>query len=191
MVRHSSDVYSLGGYTGTSQTNKVYRLRDGVWTALPGMSVVKYFFAAVLYDSTIFTFGGPGSLDKVEAFNIATQTWTNKAQPPLEAQRYSQAAAVYRHLIWHCGGFRNGASSTNACFTYDPQTNTWAPAANMTMARYSFGLVVRGEVIYAIGGQSGPGKRTAERYKTSTNAWELLPGNLTNDAFKAVILPVE
>ena len=118
-----------GGYTGTGQPNKVYRLRDGIWTAMPGMSVVKYFIAAVLYDSTIYTFGGPGSLDKVEAFDIATQTWTNKAQPPLEAQRFSQAAAVYRDLIWHCGGFRNGGFKYERLLHLQPADEHLGPAA--------------------------------------------------------------
>ena len=186
MIRHSSDVYSLGGSINSARTNKVYRLRGGIWTGLSSMTTARYYFAAVLYDNTIFVFGGLGAESSVEAFDIAAQSWTNKATPPSGAQQYRQAAVLYRDLIWQCGG----VPVTNACFTFNPRTNTWAASASMTTERYNFGLVLFGDSIYAIGGAS-PSTKTAERYNTTTNAWEAEPGNLTNDANNAVILPID
>ena len=88
----------------THGTNEVYRLRGGIWTALSSMTTARYRFAAVLYDNTVFVFGGVGTMSSVEAFDIAAQSWTNKATPPSGAQQYGQAAVLYRDLIWQCGG---------------------------------------------------------------------------------------
>ena len=142
-------------------------------------------FAAVLYNNNIYVFGGWPAESSVEAYDIAAEKWTSKASPPSGAQQYDQAAVVYRDLIWQCGGW-NGPGT--ACFSYNPRSDVWTSAASMTTARCDFGLVVLGDSIYAIGGHSSP--KTAERYNPSTNAWEPLPGQLTNYAYEAVILPI-
>ena len=83
MIRHIKDVYSLGGLRNNVPTNRVNRLRDGNWTPMPSMTTARYSFAAVLYSSTIYVFGGGGTATtSVEAFDIAAQSWTNKTTPP-------------------------------------------------------------------------------------------------------------
>ena len=187
MIRHNNDVYSLAGYPTSVLTNKVYRLRDGTWTAMPSMTYARHSFAAALFNNTIYVFGGYGSVrSSVEAFDIATKSWSSKAQPPPEAHQSWQAAAVYRDLIWQCGG--NIAPSTR-CFTYNPRTDVWTATATMTTGRFYFGLVVLGDSIYAIGGELSP--KTVERYNASTNVWELLPGQLATNADAVAIMPAE
>ena len=71
MQRHGDDVYFLGGFSMTGLSNKVYRLRDGVWTAVPSMKTPRYAFASALYKDQIYVFSKEGG----EAFDIATETW--------------------------------------------------------------------------------------------------------------------
>ena len=154
------------------------------------MANARYIFAAVLFNNTIYVFGGndADAESSVEAFDPHTQTWTMKAQPPSGAQKKSHAAVVFRDLIWLCGGWM-GSSITNTCFTYNPLTDVWSSVASMTTDRDYFELIVLGDSIYAIGGLVSP--KTVERYDASTNVWVMLPDELLNDALSAVIVPVE
>ena len=44
MIRHHSDVYSLGG-NSYALSRAVYRLRNGGWTAMPNMTHARSYFA--------------------------------------------------------------------------------------------------------------------------------------------------
>ena len=186
MVRHNNDVYSLGGYN----TPSVYRLRDGNWTAMPSMSHTRHNFAAVLFDDTIYVFGGAGAQHSVEAFDIAAENWTNKTDMPMDARDESHAAVVFHGLVWKCGGA--ASSKRKSCFTYNPTTDVWATAAQMASGRYKFNLVVLGDYIYAMGNglTNSPEENTSDQYDPNTDVWTVVPRNMTTKVNYAVVLPV-
>ena len=165
MIRHSSDVYSLGGYT-YGATAKVYRLREGAWSAVPSMAKARYVFAAALHNHTIFVFGGVGattSLASVEAFDTTAQRWTSKAQLPTGAQLYSQVQVRSIH-----GAMKEGAEKAmiDSQSTYRVVDKPCAMRGHPVQA-----AVVYRDVLWLCGGWAVPASAACFTYDPRRDVW--------------------
>jgi N-acetylneuraminic acid mutarotase len=87
--------------------------------------------------SIVYVIGGRsasgGSLTKVMAYDVSTNTWTLKA--PLPVPRYStNGAAVINGKIFVSGGRKNGWAynpPSDQSYMYDPGTDTWTRKQNL------------------------------------------------------------
>ena len=76
-------------------------------------------------------------MDRVQAYNVATNTWTRKARLPL-AQFSSTGTGVIDGKIYFSGRIysdQQGYGPTGLLFVYDPATNRWTTAAPIPTAR--------------------------------------------------------
>ncbi len=103
---------------------------------------------------TIYAIGGldpeRATLDKVEAYNTLTDTWTEVA--PLPIAIHHPAAISYDGKLYVIGGYTEGFVPSSAVFMYDPKTDSWSRAADMSIARGALTVEVVDDIIYAVGG---------------------------------------
>ncbi len=134
--------------------------------------------AAAIGD-TIYTIGGLDSdgaaLDKVEAYNTLTDTWTEVA--PLPIRVHHAAAVSYKGMLYVIGGFAEGFDPTSTVFMYNPKTDSWSRSADMSIARAALTAEVIDGIIYAVGGATEEAMRhiilgTNEAYDPVRNSWE-------------------
>ncbi len=150
-------VYALGGgYYGSLNVVEAYHPLTDSWAVLAPMPTSRLQFAAVETGGAIYAMGGfdesnpaLGSLAVVEAYDIATNTWSARA--PLPTARQGLVGVVIDGLIYAIGGNRNGTYHATV-EVYDPVTNTWNVQPPMPSARnVAAGAVVDG-IAHVFGG---------------------------------------
>jgi N-acetylneuraminic acid mutarotase len=93
------------------------------------------------------------SISATEAYNPATDTWTQKA--PLQTSRGGFGAAVYQNKIYCIGGrslLKTDSNATNVNEVYDTETDTWQTKTPMPTARYGIQANEVDGKFYLIGG---------------------------------------
>ena len=114
----------------------------------------------------------------VEAYDPATDTWTQKADMPNPRVALANNAPAVNGKIYVIGGWagfvrrvNNGLSTVEV---YDPATDTWTQKADMSTARGALAISEVGGKIYAIGGSFGwilQALPTVEEYDPATDTW--------------------
>ena len=126
-------------------------------------------YAAGGYDGTgVIT----GFKNKLEKYNINTNSWEEKASAPVHRNAMGFTFHSPTGKFYYAGGYNEGYFSE--LFQYDPGSNTWTQKSPMIVPRAYFGLVTNSNGnIYAIGGQTNGGTAvgTVEEYDPSTNTW--------------------
>jgi hypothetical protein len=107
----------------------------------------------VMGDFTSFATATAASAPGVEAYDPATDRWTQKASLP--TPRSSFAVGVVHNLIFAIGGTADGLVTTNEA--YDPVTNTWTPKAPIPAGRKGFTAGVINGILYVAGGSNETG----------------------------------
>ena len=144
------------------------------------MPTLRIEMDAAAIGDTIYAIGGIDSegatLDKVEAYNTLTDTWTEVA--PLPIAVHHPAAISYEGILYVIGGYTDGFNPSSAVFMYDPKTDSWSRAADMSIARGALTVEVIDGIIYAVGGASTeePNRHillgTNEAYDPVKDRWE-------------------
>jgi hypothetical protein len=181
-VGYNGKVYVFGGYGTSSSDVKAYTQQydpsTNTWTDETAMPTARWGAAACLYSESVYVFGGydsGGDSNKVEAYNIAGDSWSAKTDlpAPLTAAGLMCVTigsyiyiSVY-NFIYKFDPAGNGGSGSYTQLTNAPVQRTWA-----TMAYVS----VSGEDrIYLIGGYdtSGAGQATNVNYyyRPAYNDW--------------------
>jgi N-acetylneuraminic acid mutarotase len=178
----SGKIYVIGGTPSAFEpalwTVDEYEPATDTWTEIAPMLIPRFALSTSVVDGKIYAIGGwlrattttdgsepPSSA--VEAYDPATDTWTEKA--PMPTARAALSTSVVDGKIYAIGG-RSGLSTVEA---YDPATDTWTTKAPMPTARTTFSStsVVDG-IIYVIGGVSNePAFSTVEAYDPATDTW--------------------
>jgi N-acetylneuraminic acid mutarotase len=85
-------------------------------------------------ESVLYAIGGValsgGSLGKVQAYNVASNTWTDRASLPYAAGN-TNGAAVIDGRIYLSGGETRDKFFRRELYMYDPATNTWTRKHDM------------------------------------------------------------
>ena len=148
--------------------------------------------AATGPDGRIYAIGGfDGSnhLDRVEAYDVATNTWSTEAPLPV-ARGNLPVATGPDGRIYAIGGLTD-SGATSEVDAYDTTTNTWTTVASMPSgARSDFAAATGPDGrIYAIGGSDGTNVLSrVEAYDTTTNTWTTeapMPGGPREDLVAA------
>jgi len=138
LVTHDNTAWIFGGDAGRERVAETWS-----WNPVNGSDVEvitaaalpspRRSFAGTVLGNRYYTVGGLGQetsvIDKANAFDFDTQTWTEIAAPR-HSRIFSQLAASGGKL-YLSGGFSRvdgHFSSTTAIEAYDPQTNTWETA---------------------------------------------------------------
>ncbi len=155
----------------------------GSWTLKAPMHEPRYMHGVAVVNGKIYAIGGSkihingkthflAAINATEAYDPATNTWTERAQMP--TPRASFATAVYENKIYVIGGHIRLTSSSSARLTkmievYDPATDTWETRTGMPTARDELEANVVDGKIYLIGGE--PNGAVNEVYDPETDSW--------------------
>ena len=160
---------------------EAYDPAANLWTTKAPLPAARSSLSAAAVGNVIFVFGGDdviaptananvfNPLNKVEAYDVATNVWTTKAAMPTRRERF--AIAELNGVIYVMGGIIPSGTfvdSTASVQAYTVATNTWATKASLPAARNDLSASVVGGVIYAMGGQ---GSSAAYAYNPSTDTW--------------------
>ena len=88
-----------------------------------------------LGQSVVYVMGGStryftAALGRVQAYNVATNTWSWKAEMPMPLYKMN-GAGVIDGKIYISGGYRSGDRVDRGLFVYDPETDKWTQKSNM------------------------------------------------------------
>lgn len=124
---------------------------------------------------------GYGETASVMAYDINTNTWSNKKS--LSVERSFHASCVFNGKIYVFGGFTEDGNlwythnlSLATVEMYDPATNTWTPKSSMPTNNWGMSCEVIDNKIYLIGGAYN--ETGYEIYDPTSDSWS--PGGSLN-----------
>jgi len=140
--------------------------------------------------SVLYAIGGAteagGSLSRVQAYNVATNTWTYRAPMPVPLFS-TNGAGVIDGKIYVSGGLRQDRHASHiGLYMYDPATNTWTRKRDMPTNTWGGVTGVINNQLYVLtcereedcyGGDPLP----LYRYDPATDQWALLAFSPTQD----------
>ncbi len=186
-------IYFVGGLRGTYPgvaTSDVYQYdtRTGVWTQLPSLPQNLSAGSSALVNGKLHYFGGDigqardidQTLHYVLDLSDPKATWQPAA--PLPQVRDHASDAVIDGKIYLLGGeigHDTFHQQQNACYVYDPATDSWSRIADLPVPRShaeSSTFVQNGKIILA-GGQVDDYLATSSilEYDPAANQWYVLP----------------
>lgn len=132
--------------------------------------------------SVLYVMGGTtmsgASLGKVQAYNVATNTWSYKAEMP-EPVYNSNGAGVINGKIYISGGLSSFKAYTEALYMYDPATNRWSQKQHMPESNEGGVTGVINDQLYVLTGCStedcSDQINAFYRYNPATDQWTRLP----------------
>jgi N-acetylneuraminic acid mutarotase len=132
--------------------------------------------------SVLYVIGGTtlrgASLGKVQAYNVATNTWTYKAEMPTPLYN-SNGTGVINGKIYISGGLKDYKSYSEALYVYDPATNRWSQRRPMPETNERGATGVINNKLYVITGcdqeDCSDQGIAFYRYDPVTDQWTKLP----------------
>ncbi|XP_078699897.1 kelch-like protein 26 [Branchiostoma floridae x Branchiostoma belcheri] len=129
---------------------------------------------------------GDTLLDEVRFYDEGTREWKEIARMPKEICQHR--IVVLNDFVYVVGGLTeaNRESASDACYRYDPRTNSWLQVASMQVRRTCFAFLESGGRLYVIGGTDGDKSLdSAEVYDPRSNEWRYVasfPGHVYGHA---------
>jgi N-acetylneuraminic acid mutarotase len=125
------------------------------------------------------TSGGDAALSRVQAYNVATNTWSWKAPLPTPLF-WTNGAGVINGKIYVSGGATSYRSFVNALFMYDPATNAWTRKRGMPTTTFRGVTGVLNGRLYVLTGCDQEDcenfvQQAFYRYDPATDQWATLP----------------
>ena len=158
-------IYLMGGFqyrdlppprtTITLDINEVYDPESDSWTTKTPIPTITANPASVTVDNKIYVISGfQSNLNQI--YDPQSDTWS-QGTPILTTVALAGAGATTGEMAPKCIYVLGGYTSYDEVSLnqiYDPQIDTWTSGEPMPTARYSFGLAVVNDTLYAIGGSS-------------------------------------
>jgi N-acetylneuraminic acid mutarotase len=184
--------------------NQVYDTSNDSWSTKTPMSIRTCSYASAVVDNKIHIMGGPNfggafnvydpetgkwietfSENPHQIYDAETDTWTSGTSLPKlvgGAAAGATTGLLAPKRIYVFGG-NTGSSNiaSNLTQVYDPETDTWTNGATMLTSRYSLGVAVVNDELYAIGGHDNETifsvneKYTPADYIPEFPSWIVLP----------------
>jgi N-acetylneuraminic acid mutarotase len=138
------------------------------------MPTARWDVKTCVVDGKIYAIAGIGKSKKVEQYDPATDTWTQKADMP--TARVFLSTCVVDGKIYAIGGETHwpGGTTLATVEEYDPATDTWTRKTDMPRPRGGIDTSVVDGKIYAIGGyhnHSGSPVPTVWEYDPAADTW--------------------
>jgi N-acetylneuraminic acid mutarotase len=133
--------------------------------------------------SILYAVGGKtatgGSLSKVQAYNVATNTWTYKASLPIPLY-WTNGIGVIGGKLYISGGLSGNKEYQGLLYVYDPATNKWTRKRDMPNSTFRGVTGVIQNQLYVVTGCDQEDCWSYEpvafyRYNPATNLWTALP----------------
>ena len=145
------------------------------WATKRSLSPSRWSAAAGAINGTVYVVGGWGRdapLSRVDAYKIATNTWSRVASLPA-ARGGLDGASVINGKLYVSGGTNRDGIKTKTLYVYDPATNRWTRKADMPRASCGGDQGVIGGQLYVYTGCFARDNMGAVffRYNPSTNTW--------------------
>ena len=157
-----------GGPAELVGTLEVYDTVANTWKSLRSMSLPRNHHSVEYLDGKLYAMGGrvgssysggwSSNVSMNEAYDIATDTWSQRA--PMPTPRSGTAIAVLEGKIYVLGGeawIEEFGGVYRANEAYDPKTNTWTKAARMPTPRHGLATAVINGTLYAVSGVNNAG----------------------------------
>jgi N-acetylneuraminic acid mutarotase len=198
-------IYLIGGGHRTSHTpswtfstNEVYDPATDTWATKTPIPTRTDNYASAVVNNRIYIIGGSEGVTLNQIYDPETDTWSNGTPIPTGVD-YAAAGVTTgtttTERIYVIGGKR-GLDAVNLNQVYDPETDTWVAGTLMPTARYSLGVAILGNSLYAIGGREGwygfPTSAANERYTSADfipefPSWIILPLFLVATLFGIIV----
>jgi N-acetylneuraminic acid mutarotase len=132
--------------------------------------------------SVLYAIGGAtgagGSLTRVQAYDVATNTWMNRAPLPA-ARNTTNGTGVIDGKIYVSGGIQGNDDFRDELFVYDPATNKWTEKSPMPTQGFRgiTGVIDRKLYVFTNCDQENCVdfvSRALYRYDPATDAWTVL-----------------
>ncbi len=175
-------ILAIGGTDGGTQIAAVeeYNPTSDVWSVRTNLpSARERLGVASLPNGNVYAIGGCSSFtcatayQTVEAYDLATNTWSSLADMPTARGNFGIAATGDGKIYAIAGSAGGGWLSTVE--QYDSATNLWTTRPSLQIARYGLTAATGDNgKIYAFGGfnENGP-LDTVEEYDPATNSWSI------------------
>ena len=153
----------------------------GTWRTMPPLQPARWRHAADMLGRSIVVVGGLSgdqfhALSRVDAFDVATRTWTALADLPLRLYDANGATAIDGKL--YVTGGRSGPddSPLKSLYVYDPTMNSWTRKADMPL-RGSVGVQanIHGQLYVYTFPQSSQDRQLFASYNPKTDRWVRRP----------------
>jgi len=179
-------IYVIGGRTGeqysTVDLNEVYDPETDTWTTKEPIPYPVVGYASAVVDGKIYVIGGQAefdprmNIDNSQIYDPETETWSQGT--PIPTATVAAAAGVTTGImaperIYVMGGDGGFIYPLDRNYVYDPQADIWDTGTPILTPRINPAVAVVNDLIYVIGGTSGPGglqstpTATVERYTPS------------------------
>jgi uncharacterized GH25 family protein len=152
LVSTGGNIYRIGGLNARNAKKEDADLHSvdefarfdpatGTWTKLPALPAGRSSHDATVIDGKIYVIGGwnlsgDNSTGEWQTGALVYDTasgdngkWVKISEPPF--QRRALAVAAWNGKLWALGGMDEYADIKRDVFSYDPQTDTWAKAAEL------------------------------------------------------------
>lgn len=161
---------------GQNTQTELYNPATGAFSYTGSRLAFRADYAATrLNDGRVLVAGGYDGtmLHSVEIYNPATGTWSSAA--PMAQGRANHRATLLadgRVLVTGGNSFVPSFDYLNSCEIYDPVTNSWSPAAPLSVGQHSHTatLLADGRV-FVTGGFNAGLMAIAALYSPATNTW--------------------
>ncbi|MDR2204377.1 MAG: hypothetical protein LBE76_08850 [Nitrososphaerota archaeon] len=143
-VVHENKIYVIGGSVGDSFIDnvEVYNPNSDTWQTLSSMPTPRADLAANVVGDKIYLIGGKiysnnspyyTQTDKVEIYDIKTNTWSTSTSMPISMQ--GSSSSVIGTKIYIIGGSKQSDTRTDTSTTnlqiYDTQTSKWTNGSSL------------------------------------------------------------
>lgn len=129
-------------------------------------------------------FSGPLGSGRLEAYQIATDTWQRLADMP--QARHHLMATAHAGVLYVLGGSAPfGFSATDSAWRYDPAEDRWTELPSMPERRMSGAAVTLGEQIMVVGGVGG--SQDLLVFDLSSQSWSRRSGPLQPSEHTAAV----
>ena len=175
---YNNEFYLIGGESETGITNRVdiFNPTTQIWRlGKSKLTPVKNVSAAIINDRIYIPGGetqGGEYTDKLEVYDLVTDTWDEKARLPIRISSYSMA--VYEGNIYIFGG-RNQTGILDTVFLYDPAIDKWLSLPSMESSVENSTAVEFHGSIFVIGG--------ADQHGYTRNVQSIKPVNYQTAEF--------
>ncbi len=168
--------------SANAQTSDTWLMRRSMPTE--GNNVVTADVPNTAGQSILYVIGGSSpnhpfsALARVEAYNVATNTWSQKQDLPVALSEIN-GAGVIGGKIYVAGGhkFKSWGPTTYLLFVYNPATNTWTRKRGMPEHGAGGVTAVIEDKLYVATptGDKPDDQSNFFRYDPATNRWTRLP----------------
>ncbi|MCX7748740.1 MAG: hypothetical protein N2645_17920 [Clostridia bacterium] len=176
LVEYNGMLYAIGG--DEAENTEVYDPVSNQWQQAEIPEFERTGFGCTKLNNKIYIAGGAIDWCSGTSFHsvntlleyVPMGIWT--AKPNMPAPMPYIASAECNNKVYVTGGYDPSTfAATKIVQAYDPQSNTWAWRAGMTIARKSHGSASLNGKVYVIGGFNGSFLGSVEEYNPATNSW--------------------